>query len=166
MKFFSALIITLLSNIFSEAYASPKDEAEFLNRMIKHHQSGVHMSEVALQKSKNQEVLKLANKIKNEQLKEISQFSSWNNKWYKDIQVDSSTQPHDMKMMELDNKTGKDFDKEFLSMMSSHHRDGIEMTNQMKPNINRKELNQAANKIIINQSKEIKKIETIKQTIL
>ena len=57
------------------------DEA-FIEAMIPHHRSAIQMANVALEKSDNPQIKKLAGEIVEAQEREISQMQAWRNDWY------------------------------------------------------------------------------------
>jgi uncharacterized protein (DUF305 family) len=62
-------------------------------------------------------------------------------------------------MMELDGKTGDDFDKVFLQSMIMHHQGAIDMANAAKERAGHEELKQMADDIISAQDAEIKQMQ-------
>jgi len=97
------------------------NEIMFAQMMIPHHEQAISMSETALKKSRNQEILKLSRQIKSLQSSETSQLTYWLKA------TDSSmTMDHDMKMSgmltvkelaSLKRLTGSQFDRTFLQLM-------------------------------------------------
>ncbi|WP_334187114.1 DUF305 domain-containing protein [Noviherbaspirillum sp.] len=55
----------------------------FIDMMTKHHKGAVQMAKTALSKAEHKEVKQIAQKIVDEQQKEISQFSAWKKEWKK-----------------------------------------------------------------------------------
>jgi len=105
----------------------------FLQMMIPHHEQAIQMSEFALTRSKNPEVLKLANQIKDGQSAEVTQMKSW----LADAGV-SADMGHEMDhgmggmmtdadMAALESSTGAAFDKLFLTSMIAHHEGALHM---------------------------------------
>ena len=144
------------------------NEIMFAQMMIPHHEQAVSMSETALKKSKNQEILKLSKQIKNLQGKEISQLTYWLKA------TDSSmTMDHDMKMSgmltakelaSLKRLTGSDFDRTFLRLMIKHHQGAIEMLGLISDSSNAEAL--ALSKAIKSaQSKEITSMKLLLKKI-
>ena len=134
------------------------NEIMFAQMMIPHHEQAVSMSETALKKSKNPEILKLSKQIKSLQSTEISQLSYWLKA------TDSSmTMDHDMKMSgmlttkelgSLKRLSGKAFDRTFLQLMIKHHKGAIEMLGLISDSSNA-EAAALAKAIKSAQSKEI-----------
>jgi uncharacterized protein (DUF305 family) len=63
----------------------------------------------------------------------------------------------------LQNKTGDDFDKLFLSEMIDHHQGAIEMAKLAKNQAKHSEIKQMANDIITAQTSEISQMKTWQQ---
>jgi uncharacterized protein (DUF305 family) len=134
------------------------NEIMFAQMMIPHHEQAVSMSETALKKSKNQEILALSKQIKSLQSSEKSQLTYWL------TATDSSmTMDHDMKMSgmlttkeltSLKRLSGTAFDRTFLQLMIKHHQGAIEMLGLISDSSNAEAL--ALSKAIKSaQSKEI-----------
>jgi len=116
----------------------------FLQMMIPHHQQAIAISNIALKKSKDAELLALATTIIKSQSAEIIQMESW--------LADSNSSPgmgHSMSGMggmlneaqlsALSAATGKTFDTLWLKGMTGHHDGAIHMTMMIRdarnPNI-------------------------------
>jgi uncharacterized protein (DUF305 family) len=113
----------------------------FLQMMIPHHQQAIDMSNVAMQVSKNEELLALAKVIAKDQAAEIVQMKSW----LKD--AGASVDPgHSMSGMggmltseeyaALEKASGADFDKLWLTGMTKHHDGAIHMTTMISDDQN------------------------------
>ena len=139
----------------------------FLQMMIPHHEQAVEMSNLALAKSKNPEVLKLAQQIKDGQSAEITQMNSW---------LDGAGMPADMgqemghdmggmmgpeDMTALQSATGTAFDKLFLTSMIAHHEGALHMVLMIKDS-NEPKLLTLRDNIIKTQSAEL---ETMKKLL-
>lgn len=107
------------------------NEIMFAQMMIPHHDQAISMSETALKKSRNQEILRLSGQIKSLQSSETSQLTYWLK-----ATKSSMTMDHDMQMSgmlttkelaALKRLTGTDFDRTFLQLMVKHHQGAIEM---------------------------------------
>lgn len=57
-------------------------DRRFIEDMIPHHEDAILMAELALAKSDNEELIKLAENIKREQSREIDEMRSWYKLWY------------------------------------------------------------------------------------
>ena len=113
----------------------------FLQMMIPHHQQAIDMSNLAMQVSKNEELLALAKVIAKDQAAEIVQMKSW----LKD--AGASVDPgHSMSGMggmltsdeyaALEKASGVDFDKLWLTGMTKHHDGAIHMTTMISDDQN------------------------------
>ena len=106
------------------------EEIMFAQMMIPHHEQAIFMAKIALKKSHNQGILKLARQINSLQSSEKSQLTYWLKA------TDSSmTMDHDMRMSgmltttelaSLKRLTGNAFDRTFLQLMIKHHQGAIE----------------------------------------
>lgn len=138
------------------------EEIMFAQMMIPHHKQAIVMSETALKKSRNQEILKLSRQINSLQSSEVSQLTYWLKA------TDSSmTMDHDMKMSgmlttkeltSLKRLTGTAFDRTFLQLMIKHHQGAIEMLGLISDSSNAEAL--ALSKAI--RSAQSKEISTMK----
>jgi len=57
-------------------------DLRYIDRMIKHHQAAVTMSEDAVKKAKHPELRQMAQDIITNQSKEITQLETWRKQWY------------------------------------------------------------------------------------
>ena len=113
----------------------------FLQMMIPHHQQAIDMSNLAMQVSKNEELLALAKVIAKDQAAEIVQMKSW----LKDAGA-SVDLGHSMSGMggmltseeyaALEKASGADFDKLWLTGMTKHHDGAIHMTTMISDDQN------------------------------
>lgn len=113
------------------------DDAMFLQMMIPHHGQAVIISEYALTNSKNEQILKIAKKIKSDQASEITQMK----KWLTDDGL--GTDPgHSMSAMAgmltadqlatLKKSKGSSFDTLFLNNMIEHHKGALQMVSMIE----------------------------------
>ena len=140
---FGIILIPSTSNASSHAKSLQNlgmEEIMFAQMMIPHHEQAISMSETALKKSRNQEILKLSRQIKSLQSSETSQLTYWLKA------TDSSmTMDHDMQMSgmlttkeltSLKRLTGTQFDRTFLQLMIKHHQGAIEMLDLISDSVN------------------------------
>ena len=108
----------------------------FLQMMIPHHQQAIDMSNLALKISSNEELRALAKTIATDQAAEIIQMRNWLN------EAGASEDPgHSMSGMggmlsddelkKLNNASGSEFDKLWLTGMINHHDGAIHMSNMI-----------------------------------
>ena len=109
------------------------DDIMFLQMMIPHHQQAIEMSDLALTKSSDSELLALAKDIRDGQGAEIVKMKAWLDKAGADLDPGHSM-GHDMGGMLGDSElaalkaaTGKSFDLLWLKGMTGHHDGAIDM---------------------------------------
>ena len=109
------------------------DDIMFLQMMIPHHQQAIDMSDLALTKSSDSELLALAKDIRDGQGAEIVKMKAWLDKAGEDLDPGHSM-GHDMggmlsdsELAALEAATGKSFDLLWLKGMTGHHDGAIDM---------------------------------------
>lgn len=136
-------------------------EIDFLTMMIPHHEQAIEMSELALTRSEDDEVIRLAEQIKSAQGPEISQMRSLLAEF--GIEEDSSSHMAHMhgmldedEMAALEKAKGIDFDRLFLSGMIKHHEGAIDMVALVGDSMRLSTLGEA---IFTAQNEEIAKMQ-------
>ena len=163
-KIFALLAVALLL----AGCASKKDstgysmqETMFASMMIPHHEQAIVMSDLALSKSTNPDVLELARGIKAAQAPEIEEMKSWG---AVDTDMHSghvmSGMLTDQELSELRAAQGEEFDRLFLEEMIKHHEGAITMTEAIVDSKN-PEVAALANAIITTQKSEIERMKVI-----
>jgi uncharacterized protein (DUF305 family) len=148
--------------------ASQPYDLQFIDTMSAHHQGAVEMAETVLRKSDNDELKTFARKIIDDQKKEIAQMKDWREKWYAGKpaakNMEMTGMADSMKMMMGDDmkkweaSAGKDFDVQFLDMMTPHHVGAVVMAREALQKAEHPEIKTLANNIIKAQESEIKKM--------
>ena len=125
LVFAASLALMGCSTSTDSGYSS--QDIMFAEMMIPHHQQAIEMSDIAMQNSKDPDVLALAQQIKDAQAPEIEEMKSWG----------ASSDAHmghmmdgilsDDEMTELRMATGPEFDRLFLEGMIKHHEGAIDM---------------------------------------
>ena len=120
-------------------------DVTFTQSMIVHHQQAVEMADLVGSRAANTDVKQLASKIKAAQQPEIDTMNGWLTAWGKPAAMpgmsmspdlggmDHSSMPGmmtDADMKKLMDAEGAAFDKQFLTMMISHHEGAITMAQQ------------------------------------
>ena len=144
----------------------PEFEVRFLDQMIQHHRSGVDMANLVLTHSERPELKSLAENIISAQSKEIEEMSQWLEGYQaKPHQVPNKRAHQKMKiqMEKLAKAKHKDFDKMFLDMMIKHHAGAVRMSSLVKQKRSRPELQRFAEKVILDQTAEIKQMKGWRQ---
>ena len=111
-------------------------DVTFATDMIPHHRQAVEMADLASTRASSPEVTALAAQIKDAQDPEIETMSGWLASWGQPVPEDmsgmdmSSSMPGMMSMDDmsaLEDASGAEFDRMFLTMMIEHHEGAIEM---------------------------------------
>ena len=148
--------------------ASQPYDLQFIDTMTAHHQGAIDMAQMALKNSQNDELKKFAQKIIDDQRKEIAQLKDWRDKWYagkpaaKNMEMPGMADS--MKMMmgdgmkKMEAAKGKEFDLMFLDMMTPHHAGATAMAKEALQKAERPEIKTLAQTIIREQEMEIKQM--------
>ncbi|RZK11088.1 MAG: DUF305 domain-containing protein [Flavobacterium sp.] len=134
-------------------------DVDFANMMIEHHQSGIGMAQVEVSQGKDEKVKAKAQEIITKQQKEQQELrdfvSTYKPSGMKhgegELQKSMGKMMDKMKSMQMSG----DVDKDFLTMMTSHHQDGIDMAKMEVKNGMSDKLKQMAQKSINDQQKDI-----------
>jgi uncharacterized protein (DUF305 family) len=114
------------------------DDVMFLQMMIPHHQQAIDMSDLALTKSTDSELLALAKDIRDEQAAEIVKMKAWLDKAGADLDPGHSMghgmggMLSDSELAALKAATGKSFDLLWLKGMTGHHVGAIDMATMIE----------------------------------
>ena len=152
--------------------ASQPYDLQFIDTMTHHHQGAIDMAKMALTRSQNAELKKFAQKIVDDQNKEITQMKDWRDNWYSGkpaaLNMEMSGMADSMKMMmgdgmkKMEAASGKDFDLMFLDMMKPHHAGAIAMAKDALGKAEHQEIKTLSDQIIKAQEGEIKQIDAWK----
>ena len=136
-------------------------DAMFFEMMIPHHQQAIDISDLALTKSADSELLALAKSIRDEQSAEIVKMKAWLDAAGADLEMGHSMN-HSMGGMLSDSElaalkaaTGKSFDLLWLKGMTGHHDGAIDMA-AMIENSKNPEIKSFAQAIVSSQSEQNK----------
>ncbi len=156
------LLILFAALLLSGCAAAPQANSEysaadisFAEMMIPHHEQAIVMSDIALTNSSSEEILVLAQEIKDAQSPEIELMKSWTG-------VGSSAHMGHMmdgmlsesQIQQLRDSEGTTFDRLFLEGMIAHHEGAITMAQKVTGSKN-KDVAALAGAIIEAQEKEI-----------
>lgn len=131
----------------------------FLQMMIPHHQQAIDISELALQKSQNLELLSLAKIIIRDQKSEITQMKAWLNQAKSSEHMGHSMEGmggmlNEKDLAALDKAAGEDFDTLWLKGMIEHHDGAIHMSEMIR-DANNPDVKAFGEKIVKDQSTQI-----------
>ena len=137
------------------------DEIMFLQMMIPHHQQAIDISDLALTKSADAELLALAKSIRDEQAAEIVTMKAWLDAAGADLDPGHSMghgmggMLGDSELAALKAATGKSFDLLWLKGMTGHHDGAIDMA-AMIENAKNPEIKSFGQAIVSSQSEQNK----------
>lgn len=144
-------------------------DLDFANTMVVHHQSAVDMAKEVIAKGSNAEVKTLAQNVVTAQEAEIAQFKNLIANYKMPEMKEESKEAHNelgevMEKMEKEmmgmTKTGN-ADKDFLMMMIPHHKSAVTMGEDQLSHGKNLELKKMAQKIMNDQTAEIKQLESL-----
>ena len=146
-------------------------DVTFAQSMILHHRQAVEMAKMADQRASSTQVRELAKKIETAQGPEIDTMTGWLQDWGKDVPDktkgmdgmsgmdqsggDMTGMMSQSDMKDLDNATGAEFDRMFLTMMISHHSGAIKMAQTEQADGENPDAVKLAKKIEADQTAEI-----------
>lgn len=142
-----------------------KDAIMFAQMMIPHHDQALTLTDLALQKSADADIMALAKLIQAEQQPEIIQMTGWltaanapagsaaDHAGYMDGMLS------DAQMADIEAASGTDFDRLFLEGMKLHHEGAVAMTKALIEKNPNAEVAALAKQIIENQTQEIEYIK-------
>ena len=136
----------------------------FLQMMIPHHQQAIDISQFALSKSKDPELLGLATSIRDGQSAEIVQMKSWLNAANADLDMGHSMGDTmggmltETELSELNAASGKSFDLLWLKGMTNHHDGALHMTTMIKDASN-VDIKLFGENVVTAQTAQIKQME-------
>ena len=134
------------------------DDVMFLQMMIPHHQQAIDISDLALTKSADSELLALAKNIRDEQGAEIMKMKAWLEEANASSHSDSNSMDgmlSDAELAALDKASGKSFDVLWLKAMTGHHTGAIDMATMIE-NAKSAEIKSFGEGIVASQSAQNK----------
>lgn len=115
---------------FAAAPAPSRDqqrfEVKFLTMMIDHHFAGVKMAELCDGRTVHTELHEMCDEIKTAQLAEIATMQGWLRDWYGVAHEPMLDRKSKRQIEQLAQYSGEEFEKRFMTMMSTHHAMAIE----------------------------------------
>jgi len=141
-------------------------DIQYLDTMAEHHREGIKMFKMAIEKSDNQEIKAMAQKMIDDQEEEIPELKAMRN----DIQP-SAPEAVNMKMpgmMSMDMKaleatSRAAFDHAFLDMTIKHHQGAVDMSKNALKSAQSKSVKDKAQMVIDMQGKEIAKMKKMRE---
>ncbi|MBI3652712.1 MAG: DUF305 domain-containing protein [Acidobacteria bacterium] len=161
-------------------------DLQFIDMMLKHHQMGIEMAQMAQNKASHAELKELATKMVEKQQKGSDQLKQWRDEWYAGQpkadhmkmsemagmaeMSEKSKSDHPpksemsgMKMQEMNRSkleaaTGKEFDLLFIDLIVPHHQMAIAMSEKALKKAEHAPLKTFARTTIEEQQKEVKQL--------
>lgn len=145
--------------------ASQPYDLQFIDSLSAHHQSATSMAALVLTNSNRPELKQFAQKIIDDQKKEISQMKEWREKWFPSapsaLNMELPGMMSSMKGMDmgkLKTAKGEEFDLMFLDAMTRHHSGAVTVAKDALTKSERPEIKTLAQNVIKAQEAEIKQM--------
>lgn len=148
-------------------------DLQFIDSMSQHHQGAIMMAEMALQRAEHPELKQFAQKIIDDQRKEIAEMKGWRDKWYPgkpsamNMEMPGMSTQQMMggsQMQNMQSMQGVSFDLMFIGMMIPHHEGAISMSNAALQKAEHAEIKDLAQMIIKAQQSEIEQMKGWQQS--
>jgi uncharacterized protein (DUF305 family) len=148
-------------------------DLQFLDSMIHHHNGAIMMAKMVLGKTERPELKAFAQKVIDDQSKEIDYMKQLREQWYagkpQAVNMEMPGMVGGMKIMtgehmkEMDQMPPAHFDDHFLNMMIAHHEGAVTMSKEAQKKAEHPEVKQLADKIIQAQGPEIEEMKKWKE---
>lgn len=123
--------MSTMMNKMKEMKMSGNTDVDFVTMMIMHHEGAINMAKSEIESGKDEKIKSMANNIIKDQQKEIETMQIWlaKNKDRKSTSGDNSKKLMESmdSMMDPGMKMTGSTDKDFVTMMISHHKGAIDM---------------------------------------
>jgi uncharacterized protein (DUF305 family) len=131
-----------------EVQANDADRA-FIDGLVPHHEMAIAMADEALAKATHAELKTFAQKVKDDQTREINQMKQYRQEWF----ASNATPSMDHSQM-TSMAAGPDFDRMWSEAMIKHHQGATDMANRALTAAARPETKTLAQQVIDAQKKE------------
>jgi uncharacterized protein (DUF305 family) len=145
-------------------------DLRFIDTINAHHDHGIQMARMAVDKASSTEVREMAQTMIADQEKDKAELRAWRDQWFS-----GSADAHDMSlpgassmnmdMSRLQSPTGHAFDHAFLEMMVPHHEGAIAMGRDAAANAEHEELRRKGQEIADKQQREIEDIKKMQASL-
>ncbi len=143
----------------------------FIDMMIPHHQEAIDMARVLLDRSTQEDIIRLATNIIEAQESEIVLMTEWREAWYPEaspFDPEAAMEQMGGGMMQMntgemlsDLCSAEDVDKAFLTLMIPHHDGAIMMAEAALTHAEHPELVELAQEILETQAAEIQEMQQL-----
>ncbi|HEX8431594.1 MAG TPA: DUF305 domain-containing protein [Longimicrobium sp.] len=135
-------------------------DQEFLRMMVDHHQGLLQMAQQVMERGSTDEVKAEAQALVRKQEPEQKEMLAILQREYQDNHQ-PTVMPSNRAMLDsLATKSGADYDMAFRMNVIAHHREGIQMTDQILPRLTRPEVKSMAEASKADQAKDIQQLES------
>ncbi len=165
----SPLLMCLLVATAAFAHEGPHDAADhdrmFADSMSKHHEDGIKMARMAVDKAESAELRSMAQKMIDDQSREITEMQSLRGDGPRTTMEEMQKMPGMMPesqmqrdMARLEAAQGREFDLAFTEIIAKHHQSAITMARDHRPKLKNAGLKEIASNIIEKQTEERKRL--------
>ena len=135
---------------------APTDpEHDFLRKMIDHHEGMIQMATAAMTKGASPSTQGDAHNVHTKQADEQKQMIADVQSKYGETVTPMIMPAHKAMADSLATKTGAEYDRTFYRLTVQHHREGVQMVDEMLPRFTKADVRQMAEKMKADQQKEI-----------
>jgi uncharacterized protein (DUF305 family) len=135
--------------------APTEPEHDFLRKMIDHHEGMIQMATAAMSKGANSTTQGDAHNLHTKQADEQKKMIAEVQAKYSETVTPMIMPSHKAMADSLALKTGTEYDRTFYRLTVQHHREGVQMVDEMLPRFTRADVRQMAEKMRADQQKEI-----------
>lgn len=138
---------------------------DFAKMMKRHHIGAIEMANVELNSGKDRELKSIAQRMINDQQKQMTKFDSFLSTHSPHTRSDFGQKAMQMMQKSGDsslNMHGADMDLDFASMMIQHHSDAVNMIKEYMKAGTEPDIKKIAQELLISQPQEIKKLKNWK----
>ena len=156
-----------MSQSSPQAKEQPFD-IQYLDTMVRHHEMGIKMMQMAVNKAQSQDVKAEAQKMMDDQKKEIPELKSMRNEVKADAPEAVNMDMPGMEPMDdskLEQASGAEFDRMFLDMTIKHHQGAVKMSDAALEKAQNADVKNKAQTIHDKQKAEISKMEKMKEKL-
>ena len=140
--------------------AAPRDaEHDFLRRMVDHHEGLIQMATAAMTKASKPETQGDAHYMHTKQADEQKKMIADVQSQYGETVTPMVMPAHRAMADSLATKTGADYDRTFYRLVIQHHREALQMVDEMMPRFSKADVKAMAEKMRADQQKEIADME-------
>ena len=159
------LLMCLFVAMSAFAHEGPHDAADhdrmFADSMSMHHEDGIKMARLAIDKAESAELRSMAQKMIDDQSREITGMQSLRGDGPRTTMEEMQKMPGMMPesqmqrdMARLEAAQGHEFDLAFTEIMPKHHQSAITMARDHRPKLKNAALKEIASNIIETQTRE------------